>query len=425
MAALPFTLHVYRTAMSALSPLAPFVLRSRALRGKEETARLGERLGQASLPRPSGQLVWIHGASVGECVAALPLVQRLLETSGRSVLVTSGTVTSAHLMAKRLPPGALHQYAPVDLPGAVRKFLDHWRPDAALFVDSEIWPNMLAASHARGIALALVNGRISKRSFRGWQRAPRTAAGVLSFFRNCLAQDDETAERLIALGARNVTVSGNLKADALPPPVDASEYQALSDALRSRPLLLAASTHTGEEEILLPAHDQLRRFHPDLVTIVVPRHPDRGGHIAMLCGSRKVLRRSERRLPERDTAIYVADTMGELGLFYRLASFAFMGGSLVPHGGQNPLEATLLGRAVMAGSYTDNFARAYETIFAAQGCGRVRTSSEIVAFGQRLLTYPSEASRLGAAAAGAAKSLGGALEKTLNAVEAMLADANA
>jgi 3-deoxy-D-manno-octulosonic-acid transferase len=414
----------YRYATMALAPIAPLALNRRALRGKEDGARMGERLGRASLARPTGQLLWVHGASVGECLAALPLVELLLKGQDRSVLVTSGTVTSAKLMAERLPPRALHQFAPIDVPGAVSQFLDHWRPDAALFVDSEIWPNLLTAASARGIRLCIINGRMSRRSYVGWRRARRAAARLLALYDICLVQDDISAERFRALGARKIEVSGSLKADAPPPPANVAKLSNLSRAIGVRPLLMAASTHAGEEEILLPAQDMLRQRYPDLLTIIAPRHPERGPQIAMLCGARPVQLRSGNHEPAPSTAIYVADTLGELGLFFRLAPFVFMGGSLVPHGGQNPIEAAKLSRTVMAGPHTENFAQAYEAIFAAQGLGRLRSSAEISVLAARLLADAELAVSVGEAAARAAATLGGALEKSRAAVEALLGHAS-
>jgi 3-deoxy-D-manno-octulosonic-acid transferase len=419
----PLTLLAYRYTTAALAPVAHLALRQRALRGKEDRERLAERLGRSSLARPTGELVWIHGASIGECVAALPLVHALLEQPDRFVLVTSGTLTSAAIMRDRLPQRAFHQFVPVDVPDAVARFLDHWRPAAGLFVDSEIWPNLLAEAHARGVQLVLINGRMSARSFTGWRRVPGTARRVLSYFRVCLAQDRESAERLEHLGAADVRISGSLKADAPPDPVDPEKLAALESAVANRPILLAASTHPGEDETILPAHDALRRDHPDLLTIVVPRHPQRGAEIGMLCGSRASSRRSEGALPSNGDAIYIADTIGELSLFYRLAGFAFMGGSLVPHGGQNPLEAARLERPVMAGPHTENFKSAYEAIFSAQGCGSVRSCAEITALARVWLSDPDRARTLGLAAAVAAAGLGGALARTRAVVEELLAHA--
>ena len=425
MSGTPLGLLAYRYATAALAPALPFALRGRLKRGKEDAARLGERLGHASRARPAGTLIWIHGASVGETISVLPLIGELLAAPDRHVLVTSGTVTSSKLMQDRLPPRAFHQFSPLDTPGAIKRFLAHWKPDIGLFVDSEIWPNMLGQAHTHGTKLAIVNGRMSDRSFRGWRYARKTAAAIMGLFDVCLAADDDSARHFRELGARDVRVSGNLKADAPPLPADPAKLDALRAAIGNRPVLLAASTHSGEEESVLPAHDILRRTHPDLLTIIIPRHAERGGDIAMLCGTRSVSRRSQGALPAPETAIYVADTMGEMGLFYRLAPAAFVGGSLVPHGGQNPLEPARLTCAVMAGPHTFNFIQAYDAIFTAQGAGRVHSSSEIASFAARLFADPAEARALGEAASRGAQTLSGAMERTRSAVEALLSHAPA
>lgn len=419
---LPPGLLAYRAASFLLAPAVPLLLRQRLLRGKEDPARLGERLGRPSIPRPDGEIIWIHGASVGECVAALPLIDALHEKPDRRILVTSGTVTSAAVMAERLPSDVMHQFAPLDTPGAVTRFLKHWRPSAGLFVDSEIWPNMVVEAHTHGVRLALINGRMSTRSYRGWQRARRTAQALLSRYDICLAQDRDTAQRLRALGAREVELTGSLKADAKSLPADPARLEVLQNAIGARPVLLAAQTHPGEDETILPVYDCLRRDYPDLLTIIVPRHPERGAEIAMLCGTRSVVRRSSGALPDKETAIYVADTLGELGLFYRVAHFAFIGGSLIPHGGQNPLEPARLACAVLTGPYTENFTEAYDAILAAQGAGRVHSSAEITSLARRLLNEPAEAKAMAGRAGEGAKTLGGAVEKTRVAVEALLAD---
>ncbi|HEY1961094.1 MAG TPA: 3-deoxy-D-manno-octulosonic acid transferase [Rhizomicrobium sp.] len=423
MPASPFALLAYRYATMAFTPMVPFALRRRAARGKEDRNRVRERLGYPSLARPAGHLLWLHGASVGECLAALPLIGELLKPENRHVLVTSGTVTSATLMSERLPPRAFHQYVPVDTPSSICRFLDHWRPDIGLFVDSEIWPNMISHTHARDIPLALLNGRMSARSFAGWRRLRKSAMTLLGSYDLCLAQDHEAADRFAALGARNVQVSGSLKADARPLPADQGKLDELQHTIGARPVLLAASTHPGEDEIVLAAHDRMRNTHPDLLTIIAPRHPDRGERIRILCGERPAVQRSAGALPLPETTVYVADTLGELGLFYRLAKFAFIGGSLVPHGGQNPLEAARLGCGVLAGPHTENFALPYERIFAAQGAGRIASSAELADVSCSLIAVPANARAMGAAAARAAASFGGALERTRVAVEALLGHA--
>ncbi len=420
MASRPLGLLAYKYATAAIAPAVPLLLRQRASRGKEDAARMKERLGFAGRPRPEGPLIWIHGASVGETMSALALVDALTGT-GVHVLVTSGTVTAAHIMAGRLPQGAIHQFAPVDTPPAIARFLEHWKPQIGLFVDSELWPNMILSARERGIRLALINARMSERSFAGWQHAPKSASALLNAFDACLAQDDEIANRLRALGAQDVQVSGNLKADAPPLPADPTELQALRSAVGARPVLLAASTHPGEDETVLPAHDKLRAAFPALLTILVPRHPRRGQEIEMLCGTRKCARRSTGGTIAADTAVYIADTIGELGLFYRLAPFAFMGGSLIPHGGQNPLEPARLDCAVMAGEHTENFKTAYQAIFTAQGGGRVHGCADIAATAQRLLTDPDLLRHWREGASRAAGELGGAVQKTLAVVAQMLA----
>lgn len=421
----PFGIMAYRLATAALSPAAPLLLRRRILRGKEHSERTDERLGIASRPRPEGRLVWVHGASVGECVAALPLVDAMLARECCNVIVTSGTVTSAKVMSERLPARVIHQFVPVDTPAATASFLDHWKPQVGLFVDSDIWPNLVLGAKQRGVRMALINARMSQRSFQSWRMAPATASTLLSAFESCLAQDEEIADRFRALGARDVRIIGNLKADAPPLPADDGKLEALRQTIGTRPVLLAAQTHPGEEETILPAHDALRRTFADLLTIIVPRHPSRGADIAMLCGSRGWRLRSSGDNPTTDTAVYIADTMGELGLFYRLARFAFVGGSLIRHGGQNPLEPARLNCAVLAGPHTFNFTSAYKAIFDAQGIGRVNTAVEIATVAEALLMDPAKALTLGQAAASGACSLSGAVAKTIEIVEKLFADARA
>lgn len=419
-----FGITTYRLATAVLAPAAPMLLRRRILRGKEHSERTDERLGFSSKPRPDGTLVWVHGASVGECVAALPLIDALIEATKCNVLVTSGTVTSAKVMHDRLPAGVIHQFVPIDTPAATARFLDHWKPQVGLFVDSDIWPNLVLGARERGVRLALVNARMSQRSYESWRWVRSTASELLSSFGVCFAQDEEIAARFRALGAPDVRVIGSLKADAPVLPADMKKLDALREAIGTRPVFLASQTHPGEEETILPAHDALRRNFPDLLTIIVPRHPERGADIAMLCGTRPSRHRSAGEMPVSSTAIYIADTMGELGLFYRLVPFCFVGGSLIRHGGQNPLEPAKLDCAVLAGPHTFNFTTAYEAILGAQGTGRVNSTTEICTLVSKLLGDPAQARHLGEAAAEGGKKLGGAVAKTVDAVVKML-DAHA
>lgn len=423
MASRTLGLALYRVAWSALSFAAEPVLDHRAARGKEDPARRNERFGRAMRTRPAGTLIWIHGASVGECLAVLPLISRLLKKPDRHVMITSGTVTSARLMAERLPPRAFHQYVPLDAPDAVARFLAHWRPDLALFVESELWPNLVLETRARNIPMALINARLSERSFRGWQHAKGSAAVLLASFDVALAQDEATAKRLTALGAQNARVVGSLKADAPELPVDQAAFDAFKRAAEGRPIFLAASTHPREDEQVLDATTMIRATRADLLTVIVPRHPERGAQVEALARARglSVARRSTGALPGRSTAVYVADTLGELGLFYRTAPFAFLGGSLIEHGGQNPHEAAQLGVAILTGPHTDNFAETFRAILTAQGEGCVHSAEELAALVLRFFKDPQLALRLGEAAKKTAASLGGALARTQETVETMLA----
>jgi 3-deoxy-D-manno-octulosonic-acid transferase len=418
-------LALYRGVMNALSPAVPALLRLRAKRGKEDAARLTERYGLSSRARPTGTLIWIHGASVGESLAALPLVSALLEKPGRHALVTTGTVTSANMMEERLPTRAFHQYVPVDSRASVRRFLAHWRPDVALFIESELWPNLILETHAGGVPMALVNARLSERSFRGWYHAQGLARRILSSFDPCLAQDEGVAKRLTALGASSVQIAGSLKADAPVLPVDEAALSAFCAAVGTRSLFLAASTHPGEEEAVMRAAHALRKNGSNALTVIVPRHPARGPEIEALARANSFVttRRATAALPSRDTQLYVADTMGELGLFYRAAPFAFLGGSLVPHGGQNPLEAARLGTAIVTGPHTHNFEETFSLLLAAQAGGRVSSAEELSRLVQKLIADPVATAQFGARAKAAADRLRGALSLTIAVAETLITHA--
>ena len=391
----------YRMATIIAGPFVGLYLGRRRAAGKEDPMRYPERLGHAGVKRPAGSLIWIHAASVGESLSALPLVERLLERRPNlHMLVTTGTVTSARLMAERLPDRALHQYVPVDRPGAVACFLDHWRPDLALWTESEFWPNLVADTQARGIAMVLVNGRMSDRSFRRWRRFDGLIHRLLAGFTLCLAQSERDAERLRALGAAAVRGIGNLKSAAPPLPVHEAELEKLRAAVGDRPLWLAASTHDGEEAVVATVHKALAATHRRLLTIIVPRHPNRGEAIAQGLRAKglAVARRAAKVTIGTDTEVYVADTMGELGLFYRLADVVFVGGSLVSHGGQNPLEPARLGCAVVYGPHMTNFTDFTAAFAKADATRQVEDGPGLAEVVGKLLGDSYERARLAAAA---------------------------
>jgi 3-deoxy-D-manno-octulosonic-acid transferase len=418
---LPMTLRVYRRLSSAVVPLAPALIKRRLRLGKEDPARIGERRGLSHDVRPHGPLVWIHGASVGEVLAGAALIERLRALNIR-ILLTSGTVTSATIVAKRFPADIIHQYVPYDSPRYVARFLDHWRPSLALFIESDLWPNLILSSAARRLPMVLINGRMSQRSFPRWRRVVGTISALLDKFDICLAQSSTDAERFSALGCPNVVTTGNLKLDVPAPPADPVKLERLMALTRSRAIVVAASTHPGEEELLIEAHRALAGFFPSLLTVIVPRHPDRGASIAQTIAAAglKAGLRSREELPTTATDIYVADTMGELGLFYRLAPIVFMGGSLVERGGQNPIEAVKLGAAVVHGPHVFNFTDVYEAL---DGSGGARSANDVDALVKQLgqlLADPEAREAMVAASTRVVQELGGALERTLAALEPYL-----
>jgi 3-deoxy-D-manno-octulosonic-acid transferase len=378
---------LWAAAMTLADPALRYHLRRRAGRGKEILARLPERWGDDDTPRPPGRLVWLHAASVGEATSLLPVLSELAATDV-TVLLTTGTVTSANLMTRRLPElglrdRVLHRFAPLDVPAWAARFLDHWRPDAAGFVESELWPNLLAACRRRDIPLMLINARISAGSLKAWRRAPSMARSVLGSFARIHARGPEDAARLHALGASNVSSPGDLKFAASPLPADPTLLTALRGQFGDRPVWVAASTHPGEETEIAAAHAILVRDHPGLLTIVAPRHPERGAELAIAL---RAPRRDAGEAPPSEAGLWIADTIGELGLWYRLARVAFAGRSLLPPGGgQNPLEPVQLRCPVIAGPYTGNFIDHVSLLREADAIDEVTDSAALAAAVSALL----------------------------------------
>lgn len=422
--ALPI-LPIYQAASAALAPLSPVVLYVRRKWRRDELDRDGERLGRPTQPRPEGPLAWLHGASVGESLALLPLVERL-SARGFTILVSTGTSSAAAVIAPRLPAGALHQFLPLDVPQFLTRFLGYWRPNLALIAEFEIWPNLFLAVRRHNIPLLLVNARISEASFQRWRWLPGFIGTLLGAVDLCLAQSEVDAERFALLGAPHVKIAGNLKYDVSAPPADRRELAALAVRIGARPVWVAASTHRGEEEIILAAHQIAAQFVPGLLTIIVPRHAKRGGEIASLARARglAVAQRSAEdyengTLPE----IYVADTTGELGLFYRVASIAFLGKSLLPaaNGGQNPVEPAKLGCAILHGPHVANFGEVYQVLDEARGAVTVADADTMARVVAILLADAGKSRLMARAASETVKELGGACERIMSAIEPHLA----
>jgi 3-deoxy-D-manno-octulosonic-acid transferase len=378
----------YGSLATLAAPFLRSLVRRRLARGKEIAGRLGEREGIDPTPRPAGTLIWLHAASVGETQSLLPVIGAL--PGGVTVLLTTGTVTSNALLEQRLPalrPAAtvLHRFVPLDVPAWAARFLDHWRPDAAAMVESELWPNLVFGAARRGVPLLLLNARLSAKSFRGWRLAPRFARRLLGCFCVVQAQSDADAERLRALGAAQVSSPGNLKFAAAPLPADAMDLARLRAELAGRPVWLAASTHPGEDAIIAAAHRQLIGGHPNLLTMIAPRHPERGADLARELGA---ARRGAAQGPPRGAGIWIADTLGELGLLFRLAPVVFIGGSLVPRGGQNPLEAARLGCAIAMGPHVENQAESVGALAAVGALVTVADGAALTHFVDTMLRDP-------------------------------------
>ncbi len=393
-------LAVYRGLTTLAAPALRLMLRRRVARGKEIADRLPERRGIDPTPRPAGRLLWLHAASVGETVSLLPVLATL--PADLAILLTTGTVTSAALLERRLPELGLadrvrHRFVPLDVPRWVARFLDHWRPDAAALVESEIWPNLITACAARRIPLALVNARLSPSSAANWARLPGLARTLFGSFDRVLAQSAADAARLNALGAPASSVTGNLKYAAPPLPAGPAELARLTTLLAARPAWLAASTHPGEDAPIRAVHERLAPHYPGLLTIIVPRHPERGPDVAAAMAGLPVTRRALGEDPPPTAGIYIADTLGELGLFYRLAPIAFVGRSLGAAGGQNPLEPARLGAAVAVGPAVHNFADIVPALAAAGALTQVPDADALAAFVTRMLDDPAARAAMGEA----------------------------
>ncbi|WP_019646809.1 3-deoxy-D-manno-octulosonic acid transferase [Novispirillum itersonii] len=389
----------YRGLVMLGTPLLELWLRRRQAQGKEDPRRWRERRGFAGLSRPSGRVLWVHGASVGESLSILPLLSRLGQVCpGWAVVLTTGTVTSAALLADRLAADpalahVCHQYVPVDHPLWVRRFLNHWRPDAALWLESELWPTLIHALGRRKVPLVLINGRMSERSFRRWQKTPGFARSLLAPFTLCLGQTEGDADRLRALGARQARCVGNIKMATPALPADPAALAALRTAIGGRPCWLAASTHAGEEAVAFAVHQALSAELPGLLTLIAPRHPQRAEEIIAALQGARLTRRAQAgaaaTLPDAETGVYLADTMGELGVLYRLAPVSFIGKSLVGQGGQNPVEAARLGTAVVFGPHMQNFPELAPRLLACGGAISVADDTALTETVRGLLTDPA------------------------------------
>jgi len=395
-----------------LRPLIPPYLSWRAARGKEELRRYGERLGRASKARPHGALIWLHAASVGETMALAPLIEKIL-SAHINIVLTTGTVTSARLAQERFGDRLIHQYAPLDIRAAICRFLDYWQPDLALVCESEIWPMRIRELARRRIAQILLNARLSDHSFAAWQKRPFLAREIFSCFTEVICQSDEDAGRYKALGAPRVAVSGNLKADVILP-ADKNRLACYKAAIGERPCWAAISTHEGEELMAARAHKILRRRYPNLLTVIVPRHPERAAAIAELLAKEKLkfVRKSLDEMPAAETDILIGDTIGEMGLYLRLTEIVFVGKSMIGQGGHNPLEPASIGAAILTGPNIDNFRETYQEFLKNNAARFVDDSTMLAGCIHHLLEHPEKRKAMIESGRRTARRLSGALGRT-------------
>lgn len=419
-----FMLTAYLCATSLIDGWVRRKVERRAEDGKEDRARLHERFGKPTLARPDGPLVWFHAASVGESLSILELLRQISDTYPElTVLVTTGTKSSAALMEKRMPGGTLHQYIPVDTKSAVDGFLNHWKPDLAIWTESEFWPRLMYKTHARKIPMLLINGRISADTAKSWKRAPRMAKGLLERFELLLIQTEDNAELFKRIGAPKdrVTTTGSLKEGAVSLPHDPEMRKALIAQIGSRPVWFAGSTHEGEEEIVTAAHRLARKKRPELLLILAPRHPERGDEIAaeLEADGFRVSRRSKRDPIEAQTEIYFADTLGEMGLWYRVAPVSFVGGSFVTVGGHNPFEPAALGSAILHGPHVSSFEDIYQRLYDGEAAICVRSEDDLANAVDEYLN-PEAAARLASNAWSVSSDGAGVTEAVLELIDPYL-----
>ncbi len=358
----PLPVRLYRAAANLAGPLAYRRVAAKLTREGTDAARLPERLGAATQARPEGRLLWFHAASVGESLSTLRLIEQLgQDIPDLSFLITSGTATSAQILVSRLPPDTQHQFAPLDTEKAVTGFLNYWQPDAAVFVESELWPQMLSQTQSMGIPMALINARISDNSARNWRRFRESARYLLQHFSMIHCQDLRTEAHLTSLGLAHAKQGVNLKSLSGPLPFDDDALRAMSTRLGKRPVWLAASTHPGEDEIVLEAHQMLLCGTPEALLILAPRHPERATTIRDLIteAGLSVAQRSAEENLGATTQVYLADTLGEMGLWYRLCPITCLCGSFSDVGGHNPYEPGYAGSAILHGPRYANFGDTY------------------------------------------------------------------
>ncbi|MDP3371930.1 MAG: 3-deoxy-D-manno-octulosonic acid transferase [Candidatus Paracaedibacteraceae bacterium] len=368
---------MYTVLSLILLPIIWLYVHYRRFKGFDDPTRYKERFGKSLIKRPRGRLVWFHSASVGETLSLQSFVANWNERyPSDTILITTTTVTAAKLVAERFSKTIIHQFVPFDITPWIKRFLSHWSPDQVFFIESEIWPNIIQACKKRNIPLILLNARLSDRSFKRWSKFPTLAAYLLNQFTQCLAQGQETADRLKKLGVNNVSIMPNLKFSAPSLPINQSDNAHFSKMLNGKPIWIAASTHPGEEEHIFNVHIELKKNLPDVITILAPRHPYRANSLVKMAKENQLLFKTLAEALKETSIItdgIVIDSIGQLGTFYNLSNAVFMGGSLIPHGGQNPIEPIHFKKPILFGPHMHNFNEVCDIL---KGAGAISVLNE-------------------------------------------------
>ncbi|AFX99576.1 3-Deoxy-D-manno-octulosonic-acid transferase family protein [Candidatus Endolissoclinum faulkneri L2] len=416
-------LQIYKAIATLLGLFLDVYFRLKVLQGKENKARLEERRGIATQSRPSGRLIWLHAVSVGEAAALLALIKILHDTKPWvTLLLTTSTVTSGNFICKLLPEGVIHQFIPIDRLAWVERFLDYWRPDLAIWMESDLWPTMVSEADRRGIHMVIVSGRLSFGTFQRWKSIGNLAKPLFGAFDLVLAANHEQVKRFLALGCVDVRYVGNLKDSIVPPKVDIKIATTLRNAIAGRPVWLAASTHRGEDAIVFDAHAQIVKSKPNLLTVIVPRHTNRSDEIACMAerNGLSLARRSANQPIKERTSVYLADTMGEIAIFYSVIPITFLAGSMVKVGGHNPMEASYCGTALIFGPLIANNRESADALLAAGGAREVNDAGSLAKTVRDLLDDPVTTSKMGACARRVAMARAIKINFILEALEPML-----
>ncbi|MCZ2328107.1 lipid IV(A) 3-deoxy-D-manno-octulosonic acid transferase [Bartonella sp. F02] len=411
---------IYRMISFCLQPLVSFYFLLCSVCRKEERKRQKERLGKSCKLRPQSPLIWFHAASIGETFALFSLINYILSLK-INVLLTTGTMTSSTLAKQYFGNRLIHQYAPLDLELTMRRFIQHWKPDLVVVCESEIWPFRIQELAKRRIPQIIVNAHMSERSFKAWQKQFTFAKHIFKHIDMVIGQNERDIAHYRALGVKSVALSGNLKADVFPV-VDQALFTRYRNAVKNRPVWAAVSTHEGEEKIAFEVHKILKKYLPNLLTIIVPRHPERSEDILKEYsdGSLHFVRRSSNTIPNANTDILFGDTIGEMGLFLRLAQVAFIGKSLCEYGGHNPLELAVLGTAILTGPHVSNFQDMFEQFLSRDAARVVTNSQQLADQVYKFLTNEELRQKMVERAYAVANGMTGALERTLKELEPFL-----